>query len=331
MRISVLGAGNWGTTVALSLAKAGHQITVWEFDSVQAELVERTRENQKFLPGYPLPPQIRVTSNLESARQDSQICLIAVPAQVCRNVLMQIGKLHSGEKIVSLMKGIERESLFRISEICSQELRDFDESCYAAISGPTIAPEVASGLPTTAVVASSSHETAKLIQNQFSSRELRLYTTEDVIGVELAGALKNVIALAAGISDGMELGYNTKGALLTRGLAEMSRLGTALGGNRQTFSGLSGMGDLVTTCTSPHSRNRYVGEQIGRGESLEAILAKMVMVAEGVWTARAANELAKRHGIEMPITEAVCRVIDERKDPRTALIELMIRNLKAED
>jgi glycerol-3-phosphate dehydrogenase (NAD(P)+) len=169
------------------------------------------------------------------------------------------------------------------------------------------------------------------IQNRFSTRQLRLYSSDDVVGVELAGALKNVMALAAGISDGMALGFNTKGALLTRGIAEISRIGTALGGNRQTFSGLSGMGDLITTCTSPLSRNRFVGEQIGQGRALDDVLAGMVMVAEGVWTARAASELARRHGIEMPITDAVCRIIDDRIDPRAALIELMVRNLKAED
>ena len=178
---------------------------------------------------------------------------------------------------------------------------------YAVISGPTIAPEVAAGLPTSAVVASRSPETAQRVQTAFSTRELRLYTTDDVTGVEIAGALKNVVALAAGICDGMGLGFNIKGALLTRGLTEISRLGAALGGQKQTFSGLSGMGDLITTCTSPHSRNRSVGERIGRGETLEQILGGMVMVAEGVWTARAAHELASRIGVEMPITTAVCR------------------------
>jgi glycerol-3-phosphate dehydrogenase (NAD(P)+) len=331
LKIAVLGAGNWGTTMALLLHRTGHQVALWEFDRAQADFVSRTRENAKFLPGQRIPDPIRVTSVLNEAMEGVQIALLAVPTQVSRSVLSAIGGLPSGGIIVSLMKGIERETLDRVSMICLQEIEGFDLSRFAVISGPTIAPEVASGLPTSAVVASSSAETARFIQKHFSSAGLRLYTSDDVIGVELAGALKNVIALAAGICDGLQLGYNIKGALLTRGLREISRLGTMLGGNRQTFSGLSGLGDLVTTCTSPSSRNHYVGEHIGRGEAVADVLKNMVMVAEGVWTARAAKELAARHGVEMPITEAVCRVLDDGKDPRTVLGELMLRNLKAED
>ena len=331
MTVAILGAGNWGTTMAVVLARAGHVVTLWEFDAVQAELVARTHVNEKFLPGIPLAPEIRVTSDLSAALAHAKIILLAVPAQHCRGVLRRIQRLEGSATIVSLMKGIERDSLFRVSQICRQELADFDAARYAVISGPTIAPKVAAGLPTSAVVASTSTQTAQRVQSAFSTRELRLYTTDDVIGVETAGALKNVIALAAGICDGMGLGFNSKGALLTRGLTEISRLGTALGGQRQTFSGLSGMGDLVTTCTSPHSRNRTVGERIGRGETLAQILRDMVMVAEGVWTARAAQELARKIGVEMPITDVVCRILDDGKNPREAVADLMLRNLKAED
>jgi glycerol-3-phosphate dehydrogenase (NAD(P)+) len=331
MNISVLGAGNWGTTMALVLHRRGHRVTLWEFDPVQAELVSRTHRNDKFLPGFPLPEHMPVTSDLHAAIHKSEIILLATPAQTCRSVLHGIGQWKPGIPLVSLVKGVERGTLNRISEICAQELPAFDPQMFAVISGPTIAPEVASGLPTSAVVASLSNETALLVQTEFTSGQLRLYTSDDVIGVELAGALKNVIALAAGICDGMKLGYNAKGTLLTRGLAEILRLGTALGGNRQTFRGLSGMGDLITTCTSPQSRNHTVGERIGKGETLVQILKDMVMVAEGVWTARAANDLARRHDIEMPITQAVCDILDSGKDPRLALGELMQRSLKAED
>ncbi|RPH92597.1 NAD(P)-dependent glycerol-3-phosphate dehydrogenase [candidate division KSB1 bacterium] len=331
MKITILGAGNWGTTMALVLQRTGHRVTLWEYDIAQAELVSRTRKNEKFLPGYVLPNEITVTSGLDAALDSAELCLLAVPVQKCSGVLRNIRRIPANALIVSLMKGIEQSSLKRVSEICLHELPAVDSSHFAVISGPTIAPEVAAGLPTTAVVASSSHETAETVQKEFSTRELRLYTSNDVIGVELAGALKNVIALAAGMCDGMKLGYNTKGALLTRGLAEIKRLGVSLGGDKSTFGGLSGMGDLITTCSSPHSRNHTVGERIGRGDSPTHVLENMVMVAEGVWTAQAASDLARKRGIEMPITEMVRRVIYEGKDPRASVSELMLRNLKAED
>jgi glycerol-3-phosphate dehydrogenase (NAD(P)+) len=331
MRIAILGGGNWGTTLALLLNKSGHQIRLWEFDEPQAELVAQTRKNERYLPGYPIPEAIFVTSQIHDAMQGAEICILAIPTQVCRSVLKSINKLTGRMIVLSLIKGIEQSSLHRVSEICQEELEDFDLKNYCTLSGPTIAPEVASGLPTSAVVASKSPETAELIQKAFSTSAMRLYTSEDIVGVEMAGALKNVMALAAGISDGMQLGYNTKGALLTRGLAEISRLGEALGGKRQTFSGLSGIGDLITTCTSPVSRNRTVGERIGRGETLQQILNEMVMVAEGVWTARAARELAKQNNVNVPITDAVCQVLFEGVPQKSALNNLMTRDLKVED
>lgn len=317
--------------MALLLNRIGHRVAVWEFDKAQADLLIATRRNERFLPGYIIPEGIRITSDLRAALADCDICLLTVPTQTCRSVLRNVRKLPKDTMVVSLMKGIERESLARVSEICADELNEFDQKRFAAISGPTIAPEIASGLPTSAVVASCSRGTSEAIQHEFSSRELRLYTTEDVVGVELAGALKNVIALAAGMCDGMGLGFNAKGALLTRGIAEITRLGVAKGGLRPTFAGLSGMGDLVTTCFSPQSRNRTVGERIGRGEPSKDVLSKMVMVAEGVWTAQAALDLARKHNVEMPITAAVCSVLEQGKDPRAAVGELMARNLKAED
>jgi len=330
-RITILGAGNWGTTMTLALDRIGHRVTLWEFDSAQAERVAATRQNERFLPGYVIPQSVFITSDLHLALTDPQICLLAIPMQTSRSVLRNVRKLPRDTVVVSLMKGIERETLARVSEICTKELEGFTVERYAAISGPTIAPEVAAGLPTSAVIASASPQTSALVQREFSSRELRLYTSDDVIGVELAGALKNVIALAAGMCDGMGLGFNAKGALLTRGIAEITRLGVSLGGMRQTFAGLSGMGDLITTCFSPHSRNRTVGERIGRGAAPADVLRDMVMVAEGVWTARAALDLAQKHGVEMPITAAVCGVLEQGKDPRAAVGELMLRNLKAED
>lgn len=331
MRIAVLGAGNWGTTMAMLLQRAGHAVALWEYDAPQAAVVASSRRNEKFLPGFILHENIAVTSRLDEAIIGAEACLLAVPAQTCRSVLRALPQPATDVVLVSLMKGIERDTRSRISEICRAELPGFTADRFAIISGPTIAPEVASGLPTSAVIASESAETAQRLQAAFSTPEFRLYTSSDVTGVELAGSLKNVVALAAGISDGMQLGFNTKGTLLTRGLAEIVRLGAALGGMRQTFFGLSGMGDLVTTCTSPHSRNRTVGEAIGRGEPVAHVLGRMVMVAEGVWTARAARDLAAQHGVDMPITEAVCRVLDEGVDPRTAVRDLMQRNLKAED
>ena len=330
MKVGILGAGNWGTTFALLIHRHGHVVTLWEYDAEQAQRVERIRENTKFLPGYSVPDDIPITSNVADAIQ-AEIVVLAVPAQSCREVLRKIGQLPETAIVLSLIKGIEQNTLSRVSEICAQELRDFDAARLAVLSGPTIAPEVAAGLPTSAVVASSSRETAMQIQNGFSTPEFRLYSSDDVAGVELAGALKNVIALAAGMCDGMSLGNNLKGALVTRGLAELIRLGKSLGGRIETFRGLSGLGDLVTTCSAPQSRNRSVGERLGRGETLQEVLDGMIMVAEGVWTARAARDLAMRNRVSVPITDAVCEVLFEGKQPQAALSDLMLRALKAED
>lgn len=331
MKTSILGAGNWGTTMALHLHRLEHSVTLWEYDSEQAERVAKTRRNEKFLPGFNLPPPIVITNELSRAVESADVIFLAVPAQSCRQILKAVGRLSAGAFLVSLIKGIEQESLCRVSEMAGEELEAFSQDQYAVLSGPTIAVEVAAGLPTSAVLASSGESKAAELQAAFSSDSLRLYTSPDVAGVEFAGALKNVMALAAGICDGMKLGFNTKGSLLTRGLAEMARFGKAVGGDPRTFSGLSGMGDLVTTCSSPHSRNRTVGERIGGGEKLQSILKNMVMVAEGVWTARAAKAMAERYDVEMPITDAVCAVLFDDMNPKAAVEELMTRTLKAED
>jgi glycerol-3-phosphate dehydrogenase (NAD(P)+) len=331
MRVSILGAGNWGTTLALMFQAKSHVITLWEYDTEQAEAIARSRRNEKFLPGYVIPNAIRVTANLTRALDDAEVVILAIPAQTCRSVVRLIGSISSDGIIVSVIKGLEQGTGKRISDICGEELRDFETRQYCVLSGPTIATEIAAGLPSSAVVASDCHVSAEIIQREFSSATLRLYSSDDVTGVEMAGALKNVIALAAGICDGMKLGFNSKGALLTRGLAEIARLGETMGGKRQTFSGLSGIGDLITTCTSPHSRNRTVGERIGSGEKLKDVLGSMVMVAEGVWTARAASELAAKTGIEIPIIDAVCKILFEETPPHVALGQLMARDLKVED
>jgi glycerol-3-phosphate dehydrogenase (NAD(P)+) len=332
VRIACLGAGNWGTALAVLLADKGHDVHLWEYRRELAEETSRRRENRVYLPGVPLPASVVVTHELGAALDGADIVLLVVPCQVVRSVCRQTAEYEfDAQYLVSAVKGIERDSLRRVSEIVSEELPQLSDSRYAVLSGPSLATEVARKLPTSVVVASSLLGTARQMQEVFSTASLRVYASEDVVGVELAGALKNIIALAAGICDGLGLGMNTKGALITRGLAEIARLGEALGGNRVTFAGLSGMGDLITTCTSPLSRNRHVGEALARGEKLDDILQEMVMVAEGVPTAQAGRKLAQQHSISMPITEAVCEVLFEGKAPRQAVEELMVRKLNVED
>lgn len=332
MRIGCLGAGNWGTTLAILLAEKGHSVRLWEYRKDLAEEIAKWRENRLYLPAIGLPESIAVTNDLSIAVESAEMLLLAVPCQTVRLVCRQLaGCRMQARYLVSGVKGIERESLRRVSEIVGEELPVLSGSNYTALSGPSLALEVARKLPTSVVVASPSLETARQMQEVFSAPFFRVYASEDVVGVELAGALKNIVALAAGICDGLGLGMNTKGALITRGLAEIARLGEALGGRRITFAGLSGMGDLITTCTSPLSRNRRVGEALAKGRKLEDILQEMVMVAEGVPTAQAGQELARRHGILMPITDAVCDVLFGGKPPSQAVEELMMRKLKVED
>ena len=330
--IGVLGAGSWGTTLALHLYGLGHRVTLWEFRPDAAERLRGDHENKEFLPGIPLPDTLEITSDLGEACHGKDIWLVVVPSHVVRSVVERMKDLPLDDAIiVTATKGIENRTLYRVTEIFQDTCPQWPSERIAALSGPSLASEVCMQIPTSVVVASEFLPTAQRVQHAFFSPYLRVYASEDLVGVELGGALKNVIAIAAGICDGLGYGDNTKGALLTRGLAEISRLGMAMGGKRVTFAGLSGMGDLITTCNSPHSRNRHVGEQIGRGRKLQEILDDMVMVAEGVKTSQSAYDLSKRHHIPMPITEEAYYVLFHDKDPRAAVEDLMMRDLKVED
>jgi len=330
--LAVLGAGSWGTALAIQFAGAsGHRVRLWEFRPDAAEALKRDRENREFLPGAPFPDQIEVTNVLEEALEDAETVLLVVPSQVTRKVLEQIDPATAMDKIwVGCSKGIENGTLKRMSEVATEILGDKIMDRYVAFSGPSHAEEVALSIPTTVVAASNDLEIARKVQHDLSSPTLRVYASGDVVGVELGASLKNVIAIATGICDGMGFGDNTRGALMTRGLHEMSRLGLQLGGQRETFSGLSGMGDLITTCTSKHSRNRYVGEQLGKGRKLDEILKSMHMVAEGVTTTKSVHDLYLRENVEMPIAEKVYSVLFENADARQAVVELMTRSLKVE-
>ncbi len=330
-RIALLGAGSWGTTLGLVLHGNGHDVAFWEFDAEQVERLSVERENRKFLPGVPIPEEITFTGDIGSALEDRDAVVFAVPSHAVRNVAAAASP-HVPETVpvVNVAKGIENETLMRMSEVLAEQLDRRDTAGIVSLVGPSHAEEVSRGLPTTIVSAATDEETAVLVRDLFMMQTLRVYTNTDLVGVELGGSLKNIIAIAAGICDGMGYGDNTKGALLTRGLAEITRLGIALGGLPETFAGLSGMGDLITTCISRHSRNRYVGEAIAKGRTLEDILEEMVMVAEGVRTTKSANELAAREGVEMPISEQMGRVLFDGLDPREAITELMVRDPKPE-
>ena len=330
-RIALLGAGSWGTTLGLVLHGNGHDVAFWEFDAEQVERLSVERENRKFLPGVPIPEEITFTGDIGSALEDRDAVVFAVPSHAVRNVAAAASP-HVPETVpvVNVAKGIENETLMRMSEVLAEQLDRRDAAGIVSLVGPSHAEEVSRCLPTTIVSAATDEETAVLVRDLFMMQTLRVYTNTDLVGVELGGSLKNIIAIAAGICDGMGYGDNTKGALLTRGLAEITRLGIALGGLPETFAGLSGMGDLITTCISRHSRNRYVGEAIAKGRTLEDILEEMVMVAEGVRTTRSANELAAREGVEMPISEQMGRVLFDGLDPREAITELMVRDPKPE-
>lgn len=330
-RAAVLGAGSWGTTLGLVLHDNGHEVMLWEIDGDQVEAVARDGENRKFLPGIPIPNDLTITGLLEDAVRGRDVVVFAVPSHAVRAVARSaVAGLSEKCLVVNVAKGIENETLARMSEILSEELDRPGAHLTASLVGPSHAEEVSRRLPTTIVAAALEESTAVAVRDLFMTDYLRVYTNTDLVGVELGVSLKNVIAIAAGICDGLGYGDNTKGALITRGLAEMARLGVEMGGNPATFAGLSGMGDLITTCVSRHSRNRHVGEQIASGKTLQQVLDSMVMVAEGVRTTKSAVALAERHGIEMPITEQMYRVLFEGKSPREAIGELMVREPKPE-
>jgi glycerol-3-phosphate dehydrogenase (NAD(P)+) len=330
-KIGVIGAGAWGTALAMLLCDKGHDVTLWMYEKDLAEETARSRENRVYLPGFTLPPHLVVTPSLESTVRGKSVILSVVPSHTVRQVTKQyVPFLAKDAIIISASKGIEIETLMPLSEIFKDVLpREFHgRLCF--LSGPSFAKEVAQKMPTAITLASYDAAIGKKAQEILSNAYFRVYTNQDVIGVELAGSLKNVVAIAAGALEGMGFGYNTMAALLTRGLAEMARLGVAMGGNVTTFSGLAGMGDLVLTCTGGLSRNRTLGTRLGKGETLDDIMKGAKTVAEGVKTAKAARDLAKKYRIDMPIVDEVYQILYEGKDPQRALKDLMTRELKAE-
>ena len=331
MRISVLGAGSWGTTLAILLAEKSHAVTLWSFLEKDAETILRTRQNPDFLPGIDIPESIQITSDLGAAMERRDLIVVAIPSQFIRSALKRFRDMSFDNVIlVNVAKGIENGTLMTMSEMLHDTLPGLTPDRIATLSGPSHAEEVSRRIPTTVVVASTSLATARAVQPVFMMPYFRVYASDDLRGVELGGALKNVIAIAAGIVDGADLGDNTKAALMTRGIAEIARIGVALGARNHTFAGLSGIGDLMVTCMSRHSRNRHIGVEIGRGRKLPDILAEMVMVAEGVATTQSAYDLAARVGVEVPIIDQVHRILFEGKDPLKACHDLMTRDPKGE-
>jgi len=329
-RIAVLGAGNWGTTLAYILSQRGYRIGLWEYREDLARDLAALRENRIYLPGVILPPEVDVTPSLGQALQKAAVCLFALPSQSLREACQQAAPFITPHQLViSCVKGLEHHTRLRMSQVI-EEVLGRQKIRLAVLSGPNIAGEIARGMPATSVAAALDPNDALAVQRIFHSKNFRIYTSGDVVGVELGGALKNIIAIASGMVDGLGLGANTKGALITRGLAEIIRLGTALGANQETFYGLSGLGDLVTTCMSRQSRNWNVGYRLGQGERWDDIQRSLTMVAEGVPTAESALRLAEDEGIEMPISRAVYQIIFENKDPRQAMEELMTREAKPE-
>ena len=324
---AVLGAGSWGTTLAILLAEHGHAARLWSHDPAELAPIAAERENRKFLPGIALPPGVKVCAELEAAIAGAEFVVFAVPSQAVRATSERLKQAGSRALPVCASKGLELGTLERLSEVIAGSFGDPDP---VVLLGPSHAEEVSRGIPTSVVAAARDEARARAVQQLCSSGRFRVYTNTDVTGCELGAALKNVIAIAAGVCDGLGFGDNTKGALLTRGLAEMARLGGLLGAQRETFFGLTGMGDLIATAMSRHSRNRYVGERLGRGEPLEQVLGGMVMVAEGVHTARAARDLGRASGVELPITEQVCALLFDGRAPLEAMQALMSRDLKRE-
>ncbi len=329
MKTTVIGAGAWGTALANLLAENGHEALLWAFEPDVVDSVNSHAENRRFLGGVPLHRSLRATSSLQTACDGAQLIIYASPSHVLRQVAAQAARWVPEQiPLVVATKGIEREHLALMTDVVAQESPGRP---VVALSGPSFAQEVANHLPTAIVAASADAQAAKLTQDTLSTAGFRVYTQRDVIGVEIGGALKNVMAVATGISDGLQLGFNARAALITRGLAEMTRLGVKLGAEPATFAGLAGLGDLVLTCTGSLSRNRSVGIEIGRGATLSEVLQGRDTVAEGVTTTESARALAEKHDVDMPIVRAVHRVLFERQPARWALVELMTRDLRDEN
>src|ERR1041385_3398350 len=331
MRIAVLGAGSGVTTLAVLLSANTHRVILWSHRADHAAEMRDRRENSVLLPGIRIPDDVEITSDLEYAVRQAELIVSAIPSQFVRSVA---GKLQPHDfkntVIVNVAKGIENDSLMTMSGVLLDALPSFQRDNIVTLSGPSFAEEVSRKVPTAVVAASSRLETAKLTQQVFMTPYFRVYSSTDIQGVELAGSIKNVIAIGAGIADGAGFGDNTKAAIMTRATAEIARLGSVLGAQPRTFAGLSGIGDLIATCVSKHSRNRHVGEQIGRGRKLREVLSEMVMVAEGVATTKSVHDLAAKYGVEIPIVNEVYQVLFEDKDPILATSDLMTRNAKGE-
>jgi glycerol-3-phosphate dehydrogenase (NAD(P)+) len=327
MKVSVL----WGTTLAILLHYNGHIVTLWEYDKSYAKELTKKHINSRYLLGVQIPKEMNITHDLKNSTQDKNLIVLATPSQFLRRVVKKINYFDiENSIIVSVSKGIENETLMTMTQMLEDVHPLIKKNQLGVLSGPSHAEEVSRRIPTTVTAASEDPETSKTIQAAFMNSYFRVYSSTDILGVELGGAFKNVIAIGAGIIDGAGFGDNTKAAIMTRGVAEISRLGLAMGASPETFAGLSGMGDLIVTCMSKHSRNRYVGEQLGKGKKLKQILKSMEMVAEGIETSRSASQLAKKFDVETPITNEVYKILFEDKDPVKATTDLMTRDMKTE-
>lgn len=327
-KVSIIGAGSWGTALAWMLNRNGHEVTIWSIIPAEVEMLKNDREHRDKLPGVHLPENIRITGDLKQAVMDREVLVLAVPSVYTRSTAHSMSiYVSEGQRIVNVAKGIEEKTLFTLSDIIEEEIPQAD---VAVLSGPSHAEEVGRGLPTTCVIGARTRKTAEYLQNIFMNEAFRVYTSPDMLGIELGGALKNVIALAAGIADGLGYGDNTKAALITRGMTEIARLGMKMGGKLETFSGLSGIGDLIVTCASKHSRNRRAGYLIGQGYTMQAAMDEVKMVVEGVYSAKAAVCLAHKYQVEMPIIAQVNQVLFDGKPAAEAVRDLMIRDKKIE-
>jgi glycerol-3-phosphate dehydrogenase (NAD(P)+) len=330
-RIAVVGTGAWGTALAAMLASEGRQVSLWARSEEEAHALRASRENKRFLPDVVLPETLAITSSLKQALDSCAMLMLVVPAQTMRENVQRVRPfVHEGTVVLSAAKGLETETALRMSQVIAEELGPGVKGSICALSGPNLSHEIVRGLPSGTVIACTGDEVTEFARDLVMTTRFRVYTHDDLVGVELAGALKNIIALGAGAADELGYGENAKAIFMTRGLAEITRLGVAAGANPLTFSGLAGVGDLICTCASRQSRNHYVGEQLAKGRSLQEIQGSMTMVAEGVNTAKAAMKLARRYEVEMPITEQIYEVLFEGKDIQQAIREMLLRDPKRE-
>ncbi len=328
MRIGIIGAGSWGIALSVLLHENGHKITVWSALPDEIDMLKAEREHKQKLPGVKLPDDIEFSKNLEETVKSNELLVLAVPSPFVRSTSQKMKQfVNAGQVIVNVAKGIEDETLMTLSDVIKQEIPQAE---VAVMCGPSHAEEVGRGIPTTIVVGAKKRKTAELVQNTFMNERFRVYTSPDVLGMEVGSALKNVVALAAGIADGLGYGDNTKAALITRGIAEITRLGTAMGGKFETFAGLTGIGDLIVTCASMHSRNRRAGILIGQGKTMQEAMDEVKMVVEGVYSAKAAVKLSKKYNVELPIIEQVNLILFENKPAADAVKDLMLRDKKIE-